>query len=230
MNKIFNMIVCLVLISIFFSKAAVAEDINSGMLLVPDFVDAQIVSDNMNMNGMELGIVQFKTNRPYSDIYKFYKSEIGNIKESKFESWKIISWIDDKKLIAVQVTVDKLSKTTHGYVSVSDLPAILKKDIKLGKGFPALGKSTIINDITATDLNKKSRTIWLTNHSSVQNNINYYIKHYESNGWTIEQRSIDESGRKSGLMMRKDGNKLNLTANKDPLLNDTNVIAVIVEI
>jgi len=213
-----------------FNSNASSNDISMDKLLVPEFVKAQIVSDGMNMNGMDVGIIQFQTDRKFAALEKFYRSEVGDIKIGEFQEWKIISWMKKKKLYTVQATYDELKKTTHGFIAVSNLPSILKsgKEKDIGKGFPSLSGSEFINDIKATDLNKKSRTIWLTNRSSIANNINFYKNRYKSKGWDLEQVNVDESGGKGALLMRKGADELNLTATTVPLMKDVNVIAVIV--
>jgi len=208
-------------------QPAYSNDIHTNKLLIPDFVKAQVVSDNMEMNGMDLGIMQFYTDRKFADLVSFYRQEVGDIKVSEFAHWKIISWIDNKKLNTVQATYDELQNKTHGFIALSNLPAILKNKIILGKGFPSLKSSEIINDINATDLNKKSRTIWLSNGSTLANNIAFYKKQFRSKGWIVER--ISQSADQGAMMMRKGANEFNLTVTKDAILNDTNVIAVIVE-
>ncbi len=212
---------------LFLLQPAYAKDIHTNKLLIPDFIKAQIVSDNMNMNGMDLGIIQFYTDKDFSALVDFYRQEVGDIKVSEFAQWKIISWIDNKRLNTVQATYDGLQKKTHGFIALSNLPAILKNKVSLGKNFPSLKGSEIINDIKATDLNKKSRTIWLSNRSTVANNIAFYKKQYRSKGWIVER--VSQNPGQGAMMMRKGADEFNLTVTIDAILKDTNVIAVIVE-
>jgi len=205
-------------------------DISQDKLPVPDFVKAQVVSDGMNMNGMDMGIIQFQTDKKFAELEKYYRDEVGEIKIGEFEEWKIISWMKKKKLYTVQATYDEMQRKLHGFIAVSNLPSVVNdnKKIDVGRGFPSLGGSEFLNDIKANDLNKKSRTIWLTNRSSVANNIKFYQSQYQNKGWELQQINIDKSGDQGALLMRKGASEFNLTATKTPLMKDVNVVAVIV--
>ncbi|WP_426360251.1 hypothetical protein ACPUVO_08575 [Pseudocolwellia sp. HL-MZ19] len=156
-----NVIIFLVL----YTGKSHAKGIDINELLVPDFVKAQIVTDNMNMNmnGTDMIIIQFYTLESFEKIEDFYRKSIKEIKISEIGEWKIISWMEDKKLNTVQVAYNKLEKAHHGFIAISNLPEAISQKIVLGKNFPSLKNSVFQNDIKATDLNKKSRTIWLKN-------------------------------------------------------------------
>ena len=216
--------VFLILICIFIPKPVKAKSIELDKLLVPKFVQAQIVSDGMNFNGMDVVILQFKTKRSFEDIEKYYHDNVDEIKVSGFGEWKVISWLDKKKLNTVQVAFDPLLKVHHGYIALSNLPMALENKVALGKGFPALQKSKFLNDIKATDLNKDSRTIWLTNTASVFDNINFYKNHYKKKGWKVQYETLNKKDRSAALLLGKRGSEINLTVNRSNKL--TNVVAV----
>ena len=206
-----------------------ATEINLMDFPVPKFVKIQVVSDSMNMNGVTIGTFQFYTEREFSDLEKYYRKEIGDIKLSSYENWKIISWIENKKLSTVQASYDKLKNVWHGFMSISNLPAVYKDKIALGNGFPSLSGSEFINDITAQDLGKDSRTIWLTNGNSVSQNISFYKKHYINRGWILEHSFAKNQSGEGALLMRKGSGQLNLTVSKGGLFVDTNVFAVLIK-
>lgn len=228
-----NLIKLLMLLSyliISFYADANNKDIDLRQLLIPDFVKAQIVSDGMNMNGMDVIIIQFYSNKPFKALEDFYKKEVGDIKVSSFDQWQIISWLDKKRLNTVQATFDPLGKTTHGFIALSNLPTVINKKVILGKGFPALKRSSFMNDIKTTDLNKKSRTIWLTNGSSLKTNINFYKNHFQHKGWHIDQVSYGTTNKTAAMMMSKNGDEFNLSVVRETEKKLTNIIAVLVEI
>lgn len=204
-----------------------AKDIDISQLLIPDFVKAQVVSDGMNMNGMDVVIIQFYTLEPFKRIEQFYRKEIKEIKVSELAQWKIISWMENNKLNTVQVAYNELEKAHHGFIALSNLPEMLNRKVELGKGFPSLSKSIFQNDIKAVDLNKTSRTIWLTNSASVVDNINFYKHFYSKKGWIVQQVSIDPSKNSGAMMLGKEGNEINLTVNR--INAKSNVVAIIVE-
>lgn len=210
------------------SLTVMAKTIDVDKLLVPDFAQAQVVSDGMNFNGVDMVIIQFKTDHLFEDIEEYYRSKVDEIKVSTLGHWKVISWLKNKKLNTVQVTFDPLLKVHHGYIALSNLPVALENKVQLGQGFPALRKSTFQNDIKAVDLNKESRTIWLTNRASVFDNITFYKNHYRKHGWKIQQETFNRQKTSAALLLSKQGNEINLTANRINKL--TNIVAVEVNI
>jgi hypothetical protein len=203
-----------------------AKEIEVGQLLVPNFAKAQIVSDGMNVNGVDVVIIQFYTKESFQKIEQYYRKVIKDIKISQISEWKIISWISDKKLNTVQVTYNELEDAHHGFIALSNLPSAVKRTPSIGEGFPALRNSHFQNDIKATDLNKKSRTIILTNKSSVKDNINFYKNHYVNKGWNIKQVFYANDSKSASLMMDKRGDEVNLTVNRNAGKSD--VVAVVV--
>ena len=221
------------LIFVFQCSTCISSEVDITKLLIPDFAQAQIVSDNMNVNGVNMGVIQFATDKSVEDVEEFYRNEIGEIKASEFEQWKIISWIKRKYLYTVQMTKDDNLDKVHGYISVSPLPYLVKKNklknIELGRGFPKIAGSSVVNDIKAVDLNKHSRTLWITNKSSVESNLKFYKTHYLKKGWLLEHKTYDATRKVGALLMRKGSDEANLVFSNDSLLKVTNVNAVIVE-
>lgn len=216
----------LIMVLLVFGSAN-AKEIDISKLLIPDFVKAQVVSDGMNMNGMDVVIIQFYTLEPFKKIEQFYRKKIKEIKVSELAEWKIISWMDNKKLNTVQVAYNELEKAHHGFIALSNLPGIINKKVELGKGFPSIAKSTFQNDIKATDLNKISRTIWLINSASVVDNINFYKNYYLKSGWTVQQVSVDVGKSSGAMMLGKRGDEVNLTVSRAE--GKSHVVAIVVE-
>lgn len=225
-DKVQSMMRGAVFICLFMSLSSLAKTIELDIdeLLVPNFTQAQIVSDGMSFNGMDVIIIQFRTKRSFEDIEQYYRDNVDEIKVSMAGQWKVISWLAHKKLNTVQVTFDPLLKVHHGYIALSNLPVALENKVQLGNGFPALQKSTFQNDIKAVDLNKESRTIWLTNKASVFDNINFYKNHYKKQGWKVQQETFNRQKTSAALLLSKQGNEINLTANRINKL--TNIVAV----
>lgn len=223
----------LIIVMTFYSFNLVAAEIEINGVDIPiaKNMQIQVVADELSFNTLQMGIVQFKTNNSPSSIVKFYK-RAKEIKIAEFDYWEVISWLDDEQLVTVQITYDEMQNLTHGFIGVSDLPTKIKsnksRSVNIGKGFPSLSNSEFINDIKATDLNKISRTIWLSNNRSVLDNLKFYQRHYKSKGWSLDY--IDNNPKKSGgLLMRKGADELNLTAQIDLSTGKTQVITVLVE-
>lgn len=216
----------IIILLVLCSTISYAKNITISQLLVPDFVKAQVVTDNMNMNGTDMIIIQFYTLESFEKIESFYRKSVKEIKISEVGEWKIISWMDKKKLNTVQVAYNPLEKAHHGFIAISNLPIALKENIVLGKKFPSLKNSVFQNDIKANDLNKKSRTIWLTNKNSVKDNINFYKNYYVKQGWKVEQVSFDSTNGNAAMMLGKQGDEVNLTVSRAE--GKSNVVAVVV--
>lgn len=225
MKELISFLVFICLVS---SLSVMAKTFDVDKLLIPDFAQAQVVSDGMNFNGMDMVIVQFKTDHSFEDVETYYRDNVDEIKVTAAGQWRVISWLDNKKLNTVQVAFDPLLKIHHGFIALSNLPLSLENKVQLGKGFPALNKSEFQNDIKAVDLNKKSRTVYLTNRSSVFDNINFYKNHYKNKGWKVQQESFNRQRTSGTLLLGKQGDEINLTANRIKKL--TNIVAVEVHI
>ncbi|WMS87247.1 hypothetical protein [Pleionea litopenaei] len=204
-----------------------AVDFNVHEIPVPKFFKVQVVADHMNMNGIDMGVLQFQTKESFSAIESFYKSEVGEIKVSALDTMRVVSWLDDDKLFSVQVNYDDFNRVNHGFITVSNMPQFMNKQVELGKDFPLPSRSTVINDIKAQDLNKNSRTLWINNNSTVKNNIAFYKSHYQREGWRLDHEMIKPDGNSGVLMMSLGANELNLVANiNEAMTTDINIVIV----
>ncbi len=200
----------------------------------PDFMHVTVVSDNMAFNGLQMKAYEFKSSKGIDDIKTFYnKLWNGKIKQSTAGPWDIITHYDGEFLYAVQIENDaSAGNQAKGLLSVSDPETGKTAGRKgIGKGFPRPALTDVINDISATDLGKKSRTLVMTNNKSVKTNYDFYRDHYIRRGWVeLVKQGKNTAGRIDGpmtLMFNKGGDEVNITFASAG--RKTNVVAVLVE-
>ncbi|MEM6998383.1 MAG: hypothetical protein AAF419_00920 [Pseudomonadota bacterium] len=170
-----------------------------------------ILGDDMVVNGIPTEIRQFATSKSIDDVVEFYKELWeGDDKDQPeytvsdaLPPWKIVTHIEDDYLLTVQVASDG-KRGSSGYLAVS--PLIPEKKPELGKNFPMMRGSKVINDISSTDSGKKGRTLLFRNSNSVQSNANFYKNHFEKRGWAVEMDNELYKGKTHSLRFRN-GNK-----------------------
>ena len=79
---------------------------------------------------------------------------------------------------------------THGTLGITPAFRLAESSAKklkaiqagVGEDFPTLPGTTVINDITANDAGRRSRTLFFSNKDSVAQNVRYYLKKLRSDG------------------------------------------------
>lgn len=150
----------------------------------------------MVINGVAMDIRQFTSNRSVDAVLQFYREfwpagtedKPGYTETDILEPWQIITRVEDGYLMTVQVTENGDSGST-GLLAISKLPDPENMPT-LGKGFPKMHGSFVLNDIVSKDIGKKGRTLQISNSYSVEHNANFYRNHYEDSGWGVD---IDQS-------------------------------------
>ena len=168
--------------------------------------------DNMIVNGVPMDIRQFISRRSVEEVLEFYrnfwpkgtKKKPGYTETDALEPWNIITRVEDGYLMTVQVTADG-DHGSSGLLGMSKIPDPENLP-KLGKGFPKMRGSYVINDIQSKDIGKQGRTLQLSNQFSVEHNANFYRNHYTNLGWGID---LDQtvSGGDTQSMRFSSGNK-----------------------
>lgn len=156
--------------------------------------------DNLVINGVPMDIRQFISRRSVDEVLEFYrnfwpkgtKKEPGFTETDALTPWNIITRVEDGYLMTVQVTVNGDHGST-GLLGMSKLPDPENLP-KLGKGFPKMRGSYIINDIHSKDIGKRGRTLQLSNEFSVENNANFYRDHYTNKGWGTDMDQAVSGG------------------------------------
>lgn len=177
-------------------------------------------AQNMVMNGLPMDIRQFVSKRSVTEVLEFYREHWPEGTEEKpgytetdvLDPWQIISRVEDGYLMTVQVT-ENGERGSSGLLAISQLPNPDKLP-ELGKGFPSLRGSYVMNDILSKDLGKEGRTLQIANHYSVEHNANYYRNHYENYGWGKEMDQTISGGDTQSLRFSNGKSSVSIVIHK----------------
>lgn len=201
---------------------------------VPASALLKVVAENMVVNGVPMRTWTLTSSVAAKDTLDFYRQLWGQdatenwpgYTERELNQWHIISRLENGHLITVQVNSDQ-PLSTNGLLGISKLPTT-KSLPELGKGFPTLGQTTILNDIHATDLNKKSRTLVATSSRSMRSVIQFYRNTFEKQGWVEKTAAVPYSGEDEfALILDRSQQELSMTFSRQA--NKTALVAVYVE-
>ena len=167
---------------------------------VPEGARLEMVAENMLVNGVPMRTWTLSAAQAARETLDFYRElweteatgERPGFTEQEMGKWRLLTRLQGDYLITVQVDTEQ-PLSTRGLVGVSKLPAMQSLP-KLGKNFPTPGQTQIINDIHATDLNKKSRTLVATSNRSMRSVIRFYRTTFEKDGWQEQTGRTPYSG------------------------------------
>lgn len=170
-----------------------------------------VISNWMEVNGVASHIRQFNSKMSVERVIRFYKNRWDNGKKQQdygisesLPPWTIISIIKSGYLLTVQATKEG-ARGSMGYLSISKL-SDMEDEPKLGRGFPKLKGTHVLNDIDSDDGYKDSRTLVLFNKKSVKSNVSYYRNYYTAQGWSMDMDGPLFNGRQHTLRFSR-GNK-----------------------
>ncbi|GGZ98335.1 hypothetical protein GCM10008090_03460 [Arenicella chitinivorans] len=182
-------------------------------------MDVVIVADNMDFNGLEMRAYQFKSKDDEEDIVAFYESEWGDeMTNVLFGDWRILSHREGDYLMTVQIEQNTMA-VTHGTLGITPMfrlvdagsAHIKKLQSGIGKDFPTPPKSKILNDIKSDDGGIVTRTLLFENAQSVRQNLRFYLRSMQSDGWQVLGGTPENIKDVNVLAMNKGGRKLNLS-------------------
>jgi hypothetical protein len=180
-----------------------------------------VVSDHMVLNGLDMSTYQVASPHSLDEVLSFYRTAWrGEVAESPMQvgisavPWTVLAHRDGDFLITVQLTPSK-GGGVYGYIAISTMFADRFQETGRDVLMPA--GSTLLNDITADDPGRSSRTLVIRNEDSVEFNLEYYRSHLRDQGWT---EAVDLSAMPSDiaphqvLMMNRGSDELNLSVTR----------------
>ncbi|EKF73870.1 hypothetical protein A11A3_11693 [Alcanivorax hongdengensis A-11-3] len=192
---------------------------------VPDGVKREWVADQMVFNGVAMRIFTFNYPHDLETLKHFYADAWDargrDHKQASQGKWWVLSSLQGDYYTTVQIT--DLGGTTYAQVGVSRI-ADLRTSAPPGEGVPALPRSEVINDITAEDAGRPSRTVILRNQHSVGSNYNYYLNHYRSHHWTAVHKNLDQSRRGARISLVKEDREMDIVIKRQG--RDVNIMTV----
>lgn len=177
-------------------------------------------AEKMVLNGVAIDIRQFISEQSVDAVLQFYREHWPAGSEDKpgytetdiLEPWQIISRVEDGYLMTVQV-MDNGDRGSSGLLAISQLPDPNKLP-DLGKDFPKLRGSHVMNDIHSNDIGKQGRTLQIANRYSVEHNANYYRNHYMSNGWGTDMDQTVSGGDTQSLRFSSNNKSVTIVIHK----------------
>jgi len=176
--------------------------------IYPAEATAQVVAQDMVFNGIPMRVLTFQSKLSSDQMVKFYQRRwkrhgAPEPALSKLGEWRIVGMMDGEYYKTAQVKAERDGST--GYLGISlGLKSIGKTKPVLGAGAPVPFGSVVRNDIYSVDLPKKARTVILTNRQSVDFNLNYYLRHYQGDGWgALMKKRVREPEHGAALVFRK---------------------------
>lgn len=184
-----------------------------------------IVSEELEINGIPMQLLEFQSDQGVERLKSFYQSEWkGRVAVAETERFIVLSHREGDFLQAVQI--DRKSELgSTGILSTSlafDESGLAPEE--LGEGFPMFSRSKVINDIKAVDGSKHSRTLVIESPDSVYRNYDFYHHRFGQEGWmnVASPKALD----KSALILSRRNEELNMTF--APTKSGTVVVAVLV--
>jgi hypothetical protein len=178
------------------------------------------LGESMIVNGIAMDIRQFVSNRSVEQVLEFYRQywpagteeKPGYTETDILEPWNIITRVEDGYLMTVQVTSSN-GRGSSGLLGMSRLPDPEKLP-ELGKGFPKMRGSHVLNDVMTEDIGKHGRTLQMTNQASVENNTNFYRNHYVNQGWGIDLDQAISGGDTHSLRFSQGKKNVNIVIHR----------------
>lgn len=189
----------------------------------PDFpapkkAKLQVVAQQLDYNGLPMGILRLESEAPPDEVLAFYRKEWAATKaipgpvEYPMGPWRVIASLRDKCFFTVQLKPFGRNGT-EAILGLTTPPA--GKTVK--EELPMLPGSTLINDIAHNDAGKTARTVALKNGFSPAANADFYRRNLGDLGWTVTNHYRMEKPNVNGdVMVLKNGlRELSITMTRD---------------
>lgn len=178
------------------------------------------LGESMIVNGVPMDIRQFVSRRSVEQVLEFYRQywpagteeQPGYTETDILEPWNIITRVEDGYLMTVQVTGND-GRGSSGLLGMSRLPDPERLP-ELGKDFPKLKGSHVMNDVMTKDIGKHGRTLQLANRATVENNANFYRNHYVNQGWGVAMDQVISGGDTHTLRFSQGKKNVNIVIHK----------------
>jgi hypothetical protein len=216
------------LITFYFLMTATqaAGDITASADWFPTFLDASVVSDNMDVNGINMKVWELRSSKSSAESIRYYVA-LWQKHRAKIRyqnpQWDVAGYIDNRWIATVQLLPNKLD--SFGYLSISRLPDSKPAvSSKFSISLPAASET--MTNITSKDGPHSSRTIVFRNSYSIENNALHFLNAYLPQGWVEDETPTDAMTEKV-LLLRKASDQLTVTLSRNNTY--TEGVAVLVQ-
>jgi hypothetical protein len=214
-----------------------AEGSGSSAAVFPTQSDmsVSVVSEHMNVNGVDMAIYDVISPRSIDDVARFYETAwrgrvaVGKIGQNNNEpSWTVLSHREGNVLTTVQLQPRNASGLgCHALIAIST--AFAERRSQDRDDFPIPSDSKIIDDIRAEDLGRASRTLVLQNEDSVGYNEDYFRQRLQAQGWAevadpdaFPSRQLEFRA----LLMNRGADEVNLTISRSEGVSTVVIVRV----
>jgi hypothetical protein len=229
----------LLLVSLFCHGDVKQAAFNDGWPTIPTPENSSVivVADNMIFNGVPMKTWELKALMAPKELQQFYMTAWSAARKEgdstvpghlikKIPKYTVISRVEENYLLTVQIE-DRKTESSRAYLAISKILAGTEKDYILGDGFPALTGTVFINDISAIDGHKKSRTIIATSEAPLQALANFYRNAMKKTGWVEITKSLTMTNKGGAMIFQRNKNEMNITLSSNK--NIVNIVAVMVD-
>jgi hypothetical protein len=191
----------------FVSATATAQQQPSLDCPVFPLPDARLnwIAPSIAFNGLPMQIREFDSKETPKSILDFYRREWraskthpGSI-EYPLDEWQVIATRREKCFYTVQVKATGKDGSA-GLLGMSRLPDPSQMR-EVGKHFPMMTGSQVVNDIDHFDPGKRGRTLFFTNEFSPDANADFYRRVLGGEGWAIVAGNAMPAGNRNVYTM-----------------------------
>jgi hypothetical protein len=197
--------------------------------------DAEVtwVARDIEFNGMPMSARKFTSEDSVQQVLAFYKqmwraplqAGVPGYIEQETAGWTMITRIEDGFMLSVQAK-PYLGDGAWGYLGMSKIDE-LDGEVKLGKSFPKMHGSKVVNDIKHNDNVKNGRTVMLQNKYSISSNANFYREYYLSRGWNMSIDKMSVTDNVHAFAFKKGADEVTMTIARTP--DGSQVVANIIK-
>ena len=213
------------LLVLFFCNPVNAEP-KANKLWFPDFIEAKIVSEALNANGITMQIWEISSEKPSSYVLDYYQglwSQEPGFLHYKARQWNVNGYIEGRWFVSLQLLDKQLD--SFGFLTISAYPH--KTPNMQTKHLIILPPDTkLLTNIYTEDGPHKSRTVTFTNQYSLDSNVNFFRQHYKNRNWTEDDVPSTISSTKT-LLFRNGPDNATISINN--LGKNVGGVAVLVE-
>lgn len=166
----------------------------------PDGVKIEVVSENMQINGLPLMAYQFYSQDSKEEIIHFYKANWEKnlhradvekpYLETSIGEWSVLSRLESDHNITVQIE-DAGLRGRHVLVGISPLPKYLENNKKntVEYNLPILTGMKVVSVVRSIDAGEVSETYWIDSGETIESIMTGLENYYRARGYSVRRKN-----------------------------------------
>lgn len=195
------------------TAAAAASDFRGiEDLRLPKSMRVERMGQALRINGVETFAWQFHWSENGDRLAAHFAREWdGGLKRRRVGPWEVLSQRRGDWLLTVQAASVGVGQV-HGWIAAARLFGALERGRSRGRpDLPMLPRTHVLNDVEASDLGRRSRTLLLLSEQSAAQNLDFYRAHYREQGFEpLAARALVKSAGGGSMVLVRGGEQLNL--------------------